>query len=165
MQLGLRSRTYDSIFAGGRFVAAQSGRRADVISPRTEEVIGQVPLAGAADVDRAVAAALRRLADHLDRRSDELAELGVEENGYPIAFSEGYMAVMPSINLRTYADLCETYPFEEERLSPAAASLVLREPVGVAVAIPPFNGPLTLGTQKAAPALAAGCTEIGRAHV
>jgi acyl-CoA reductase-like NAD-dependent aldehyde dehydrogenase len=44
------------------------------------------------------AAALRRLADHLDRRSDELVELGVEENGYPIAFSEGYMAVMPSIN-------------------------------------------------------------------
>ena len=82
----------------------------------------------------------------------------MEENGYPIAFSEGYMAVMPSINLRTYADLCATYPFEEERLSPAACSLVLREPVGVVVAIPPFNGPLTLGTQKAAPALAAGCT-------
>ncbi len=161
MQLGLRTRTYDSIFAGGRFVAAQSGRRADVISPRTEEVIGQVPLAGAADVDRAVAAArtafddgewprwspaeradaLRRLADHLDRRAGELAELGVD------------------------ADLCETYPFEEERLSPAACSLVLREPVGVAVAIPPFNGPLTLGTQKAAPALAAGCTVILKAPV
>ena len=88
MQLGLRTRTYDSIFVEGRFVGAQSGRRADVISPRTEEVIGQVPLAGPADVDRAVAAAraafdegewprwspaeraaaLRRLADHLDRR-------------------------------------------------------------------------------------------------
>ena len=185
MQLGLRTRTYDSIFVDGRFVTAQSGRRADVTSPRTEDVIGQVPLAGAADVDRAVAAAraafddgewprwspaeraaaLRRLADHLDRRSDELAELGVEENGYPIAFCEGYMAVMPSINLRTYADLCETYPFEEERLSPAACSLVLREPVGVAVAIPPFNGPLTLGTQKVAPALAAGCTVILKAPV
>ncbi|HEX3265380.1 MAG TPA: aldehyde dehydrogenase family protein, partial [Candidatus Limnocylindrales bacterium] len=185
MQLGTRTRTYDSIFVDGRFVAADSGRRADVTSPRTEEVIGQVPLAGPADVDRAVAAAraafdegewprwspaeraaaLRRLADHLDRRSDELVELGVEENGYPIAFSEGYMAVMPSINLRTYADLCATYPFEEERLSPAACSLVLREPVGVVVAIPPFNGPLTLGTQKAAPALAAGCTVILKAPV
>ena len=73
--------------------------------------------------------------------------------------------MMPSINFRTYADLCETYPFEEERLSPAACSLVLREPVGVAVAIPPFNGPLTLGTQKAAPALAAGCTVILKAPV
>ena len=61
--------------------------------------------------------------------------------------------------------LRESYPFEEERLSPAACSLVLREPVGVAVAIPPFNGPLTLGTQKAAPALAAGCTVILKAPV
>ena len=115
MQLGTRTRTYDSIFVDGRFVTAQSGRRADVTSPRTEEVIGQVPLAGPADVDRAVAAAraafdegewprwspaeraatLRRLPDHLDRRADELVELGLEENGYPIAFSEGYMAVMP----------------------------------------------------------------------
>jgi betaine-aldehyde dehydrogenase len=159
MQLGLRTRTYDSIFVDGCFVAAQSDRRADVVSPRTEEVIGRVPLAGPADVDRAVAAAraafddgewprwspaeraaaLRRLADHLDRRTDELAELGVEENGYPIAFSEGYMAVMPSINLRTYADLCETYPFEEERLvggmlaGPARAGRV-------AVAIPRSTG-------------------------
>ena len=63
-------------------------------------------------------------------QGERLAELGVEENGYPIAFCEGYMAVMPSINLRTYADLCETYAFEEERLSPAARSLVLREPEG-----------------------------------
>jgi hypothetical protein len=45
MQLGLRSRTYDSIFVEGRFVTAHSGRRVDVTSPRTEEVIGQVPLA------------------------------------------------------------------------------------------------------------------------
>jgi betaine-aldehyde dehydrogenase len=42
---------------------------------------------------------------------------------------------------------------------------VLREPVGVAALIPPFNGPLTLGTQKAAPALAAGCTVILKAPI
>jgi betaine-aldehyde dehydrogenase len=178
-------RGYDTVFVAGGFVATESDRRADVISPRTEEVIGRVPLAAPADIDRAVAAAraafdggewpswapadraaaLRRLADRLDRRADELAELGVDENGYPIAFSEAYMAVMPSINLRTYADLCETYAFEEERVSAAARSLVLREPVGVVAAIPPFNGPLTLGTQKAAPALAAGCTVILKAPV
>jgi betaine-aldehyde dehydrogenase len=46
-----------------------------------------------------------------------------------------------------------------------ARSLVLREPVGVCVLIPPFNGPLTLGTQKAAPALAAGCTLVLKAPV
>jgi aldehyde dehydrogenase (NAD+) len=185
VQLGTQMRGYDTVFVDGGFVATESDRRADVISPRTEEVIGRVPLAVPADIDRAVAAAraafddgewprwapadraaaLRGLADRLDRRADELAELGVDESGYPIAFSEAYMAVMPSINLRTYADLCETYPFEEERVSAAAHSLVLREPVGVVAAIPPFNGPLTLGTQKAAPALAAGCTVILKAPV
>ena len=185
MDLGTRTRTYDSIFAGGRFVRSDSGRTAEIVSPRTEEVIGRVPLADDADVDRAVdaarrafdegewprlapaerAAAMRRLADALDRRQAELTELGVEENGYPIAFSETYMATMPAINFRMYADIAESYPFEEERQGPAATSLVLREPVGVAVLLPPFNGPLTLGTQKAAPALAAGCTVVLKAPV
>ena len=185
VQLKAGIRAYDTVFADGSFVAAETDRHAEIISPRTEEVIGRVPLASAADVDHAVdaarrafdhgewprmspaarAAALRRLAECLDRRAPDLAELGVEENGYPVAFSQGYMALMPSMNLRTYADLAETYPFEEERVSPAATSLVLREPVGVVVAIPPFNGPLTLGTQKLAPALAAGCTVILKAPV
>ena len=184
VQLRAEIRAYDTVFVDGSFVAAETDRRAEIISPRTEEVIGRVPLASAADVDRAVdaarrafdhgewprmspaarAAALRRLADCLDRRASDLAELGVDENGYPVAFSQGYMALMPSMNLRTYADLAETYPFEEERVGPAT-SLVLREPVGVVVAIPPFNGPLTLGTQKLAPALAAGCTVILKAPV
>ena len=72
------------------------------------------------------AAALRRLADCLDRRAAELAELGVDENGYPRGFSEGYMATMPAIQLlRMYADIAESYPFEEERVNgPAARSLV-----------------------------------------
>jgi len=75
------------------------------------------------------------------------------------------MATMPAINFRMYADIAESYPFEEERQGPAATSLVLREPVGVAVLLPPFNGPLTLGTQKAAPALAAGCAVVLKAPV
>jgi aldehyde dehydrogenase (NAD+) len=180
MEIGTRARNYDTIYVDGGFAPSASDRHAEIVSPRTEEVIGRVPLATAHDIDGAVAsarrafdegewprlppaeraAAMRRLADALDRRQQELTELGVDENGYPIAFSESYMATMPAINFRMYADIAETYPFEEEREGPAARSLVLREPVGVAVLIPPFNGPLTLGTQKAAPALAAGCTVI-----
>jgi aldehyde dehydrogenase (NAD+) len=185
MELGTQVRSYDTLFVDGHFAATDSSRYAEVVSPRTEEVIGRMPLATPSDIDRAVeaarnafdrgewprmapaerAAALRRLADCLDRRQSDLVELGVNENGYPIGFSEAYMAVMPSINFRMYADIAESYPFAEERVGPAARSLVLREPVGVAVAIPPFNGPLTLGTQKAAPALAAGCTVILKAPV
>ena len=180
-----QTRSYDTVFVDGGFARSQSSRFADVVSPRTEESSAACPLATADDVDRAVdagrrafdhgewprlspserAAAMRRIADSLDRPQADLTELGVDETGYPIAFSESYMASMPAINFRMYADIAESYPFEEEREGPAARSLVRREPVGVAVAIPPFNGPLTLGTQKAAPALAAGCTVILKAPV
>jgi aldehyde dehydrogenase (NAD+) len=171
------------VYVDGRFAAATSGRLADVISPRSEELIVEVPLAGPRDIERAVtaagrafedgewphwspaerAAALRRLADGLAARADELAELGVEESGFPISFSERAMAAVPAATLRRYADLCESYPFEEQRVGPEFRSLVRREPVGVVAAIPPFNGPLALGVQKAAPALAAGCTIVLKA--
>jgi betaine-aldehyde dehydrogenase len=173
---------HDRFFADGRFEAATSGRSIDIVSPRTEEPIARVALASAADVDRAVAAAraafdqgpwprmtpaeraatLRRLADGLEARAGELVALGVDEMGYPIAFSEAYMGPNPVFQFRRYAELAESYAFEEERRG-TQRSLVLREPVGVVAAIPPFNGPLTLGAQKAAPALAAGCTVILKA--
>jgi hypothetical protein len=69
---------------------------------------------------------MRRLADCLDRRHQELTELGVDENGYPIAFSESYMATMPAINFRMYADIAESYPFEEERGPSGAVAGVAR---------------------------------------
>jgi acyl-CoA reductase-like NAD-dependent aldehyde dehydrogenase len=114
------------VYIDGEFANATSGRLADVISPRNEQVIAQVPLAGAQDVERAVAAArraleggewplwppteraaaLRRLADGLAARTAELVELGVEESGFPIAFSERAMAAVPAATLRRYADIC-----------------------------------------------------------
>jgi aldehyde dehydrogenase (NAD+) len=173
---------YDSYFAGGSWRPATSGSSIDVVAPRSEEVIARLALASEADVDAAVhaaraafdhgewprlspherAAALRRLADGLEARAAELTELAVEEQGFPIWFAQTYMHENPVANLRTYADLAESYAFEELR-NGAQRSLVVREPAGVVAAIPPFNGPLTLGTQKAAPALAAGCTVILKA--
>ena len=165
------ARTYDTVFVGGRFMPATSGRSLDVIAGRSEERIGSVPLASVADVDRAVAAAraafddgpwprmapaqraaaLRRLADGLEARADELVELGVEENGYPIGFSQAYMAPNPVFNLRFYADLAESYAFEEHRNGAGMHSLVRREPVGVVAAIPPFNGPLRWAPRSSDP--------------
>jgi aldehyde dehydrogenase (NAD+) len=175
-------KTYETYFAGGAFVHATSGRSVEVVAPRSEDVIGRVALASTADVDIAVAAArkafdegpwphltpteraaaLRRLADGLEARAAEVTELAVEEQGFPIWFAQTYMPDNPVANFRTYADLAESYAFEELR-NGAQRSLVVREPVGVVAAIPPFNGPLTLGTQKTAPALAAGCTVILKA--
>lgn len=109
------------------------------------------------------AAAMRRLADALDRQAPTLATLGVEENGYPVGFAEGFMAVMPSTQFRINASVAQTFPFEEERESETHHRLIRREPVGVVAALPACNGPLTLGAQKVAPAIAAGCTVILKA--
>jgi Aldehyde dehydrogenase family len=59
MQLGTHTWMYDTIFADGAFVRSDAARHAEIVSPRSEEVIGRVPLATAADVHRAVEAARR----------------------------------------------------------------------------------------------------------
>ena len=141
MQIGPHVAATTRSSSTARSCARTPRRRAEIVSPRTEEVIGRVPLATPADVDRAVAAArrafdhgewprispaeraaaMRRLADCLDRRQQELVELGVDENGYPIAFSEAYMAAMPSINFRMYADIAETLPVRGGARRPGGA--------------------------------------------
>jgi acyl-CoA reductase-like NAD-dependent aldehyde dehydrogenase len=92
------SHEYSSFYIGGRWVPARSDRVRDVVSPRSERRIGSVPLASAADIDAAVAAARHafdetdwarrtpaergelcaRLADGIAARSDELALLFTE---------------------------------------------------------------------------------------
>ncbi|MER5219964.1 aldehyde dehydrogenase [Streptomyces flaveus] len=176
---------YDRILIGGRLTAPSTDRVAQVVSPSTEEVIGHVPLASTADIDAAVAAArqafdagpwprwsvqqraaaLRDLADRLDTRAAELAGLAMAETGCPRGFAEGYFAIAPSNYLRFYAELAEGYVFEEERVNGPTRTLVVREPVGVVVAIPAWNGPLPLTTQKIAAALMAGCTVIVKVPV
>jgi aldehyde dehydrogenase (NAD+) len=175
-------RAYEGYFVGGRFQPTTSGQSVEIVSPRTEEVIGRVGLASEADIDRAVAearaafdtgewprttpseraTALRRVAEGLAARAADLIDLGVDEMGYPIAFCEGYMAPNPVFLFNQYAHLIEQYPFEEQRVG-TQHSIVRKEPVGVVAAIPPFNGPLTLGAQKTAPALSAGCAVILKA--
>ena len=176
---------YDRILIGGRLTTPSSDRIVQVVSPSTEEVIGHVPLASTEDIDAAVsaaraafdtghwstwtvqqrAAALRDLADRLDARAAELGRLAVAETGCPRAFAEGYFAVAPSHYLRFYASLAEDFAFEEERVNGSARTLVVREPVGVVVAIPAWNGPLPLTAQKIAAALMAGCTVIVKVPV
>jgi aldehyde dehydrogenase (NAD+) len=178
-------RTYDTFYAGGDFIASTSDRHADLLCPHTEEQIGRVPLVSREEVDRVVAEArrafdegewprlapaargeaLRRLARLLGEHADELTRIAIDDTGAPYAIASAYCGPMPAFNLQEYADLCDSYEFEEIRESPMGRSLVIREPVGVVVAIPPWNGPLTLGSQKAAPALAAGCSVILKAPV
>ncbi len=169
-------RTYQQLI-GGRFVDAASGATFPVHDPSTEEVIARVPDSGAADVDRAVAAARRafdegpwgattaqergrvlfRLAEKVRAHHAALAELESRNNGKPIVEAE--------YDINDVATCFEYYGGLATKLSGAvnpvpdnALSLTLKEPVGVAGQIVPWNYPLLMAAWKLAPALAAGCT-------
>jgi aldehyde dehydrogenase (NAD+) len=141
-----------------------------------------VPAPTKEDVDRAVRAAraafdsgpwattepkeraqvLRAIADGLEARSEELAELITLENGTPISISRTAQVAGAIPHLRAYADLVEHFEFSEIRQGARGRSVLLREPVGVVAAISPWNGPLVLTLMKLAPALAAGCTVVAK---
>ncbi|WP_433189960.1 aldehyde dehydrogenase [Actinoallomurus sp. CA-150999] len=172
--------THDELFIGGQWVKPDSDATFDVISPSTEEVVGRVPAPSAEDVDRAVraareafdngpwprtpaaerAAVLRRIADGLEARADELAPLMTAEAGTPIAISRRAQVLGAIPHLRFHADLVEGYEFGETREGVSMRAAILREPVGVVAGIVPWNGPLVLALMKLAPALAAGCTFV-----
>ncbi|SHH04578.1 Acyl-CoA reductase [Jatrophihabitans endophyticus] len=154
--------------------------RIELINPATEERLGEVPAAGAAEVDAAVRTArtaltdpawaslgpaeraglLRALADVLHGRMDELAELITRQNGMPLKMVRWGNVWGPIAAYRYYADLVESMAFETLRESAYGRTLVRREPVGVVGVIAPWNGPQVLAAWKLAPALAAGCTAV-----
>jgi acyl-CoA reductase-like NAD-dependent aldehyde dehydrogenase len=160
------------LFVGGRWVPSTGTGTIAVIDPTTALALGSVPAGSAADVDAAVGAAkaalpvwsgvpaaergrlLSAIADALDRRSPELAELIALEVGMPE--DQCLEDQVPVEDFRIAAELATTYPFEEQ----IAGGRVLREPVGVVAAITPWNYPLSQIAAKVAPALAAGCTVV-----
>ncbi len=169
-----------SLYIGGTHEKPASTRMIDVRSPFTQELVGRVPAACEADVDRAVAAARHALehgpwarmapaerADVLDRllmalqtRAADIASTVTLEMGCPISFSHAGQAFATTMVLQFYAELTRTFPFEETRPSMIGSALVRQEPVGVAAAIVPWNVPLFTIMLKLAPALAAGCSIV-----
>nr|WP_218825974.1 aldehyde dehydrogenase [Actinomadura mexicana] len=169
---------YDSLPLGGDWVAPATRTTIRVVSPNTEEPIGEVPAAGPADADAAVAAAraafpawrdrapaeraahLRRFADLIEARKDRFAEVVSSQNGMPMAVASQLEALYPALLLRYYAGLAAAQQEENRQGLLGGTIKVLREPVGVVAAIVPWNFPQTLGFMKIAPALAAGCTVV-----
>lgn len=165
---------YRQFFINGDWVAPRQGEMIDVFHSATEEVMGQVPSGGAADVDAAVRAAQAALpawaALHPHQRRDYLA--GIQQGllaragdiartisaevGMPIKLSERIQAGLPAAVLESYARLLDDYPFAED----VGNSLILKEPRGVVGCITPWNYPLHQIIAKLAPALAAGCTLV-----
>lgn len=173
-------RNWDQIYIGGRWVDPAGTGRITVISPVTEEPIGSVPEATIADADRAVAAArrafdqgpwprleplervvvLRRFGDRYGADVDEMADLITDEMGSPRSFSRLGQALAPHALLGFYTGLGASFEWEEERAGLMGRAIVRHEPVGVVVAIAPWNVPQVTIMSKLAPALLAGCAVI-----
>jgi betaine-aldehyde dehydrogenase len=151
----------------------------DIIDPATSEVLARVPDATASAVDAAVSAArdafdngdwkratpqergqaLFKLAALVRARSTELAELETRNSGKPIVEAEFDMADVASC-FEYYGGLATKIHGDVIPVSDDALTLALREPIGVAVQIVPWNFPLLMAAWKLAPALCAGCTVV-----
>lgn len=173
-----------ALFIGGEWVASSGGKRLPVVDPSTGRQIAEIVDASDADVDRAVAAArnafddgrwtglapyararlIERLADLLEKHTQELAELESIDNGKPMSLSGGYDLPRCVATLRYMAGWATKLAGQtiEPAMHPTGTfhSYVRREPIGVCAQIVPWNYPLMMAVQKVAVALAAGCTIV-----
>jgi betaine-aldehyde dehydrogenase len=167
------------LYINGEFVAPDTKRTLDVIDPSTTDVIARVPDAGAADVARAVQAAraafdtgpwkdataqdrgrvLFNLAAIVRERAGELAELETRNTGKPIVEAEFDVADAATC-FEYYGGLATKIHGDVIPVPDNAMSLALREPIGVAGQIIPWNYPLLMAAWKLAPAICAGCTTV-----
>jgi aldehyde dehydrogenase (NAD+) len=168
----------------GKLVEAEGGKTYDNINPATEEVIGPVADGTPADMERAIAAARRafdettwatdrafrkacltQLREALDKHKDELRPQIVAEVGAPIGLTFAIQQDSCIDDMQWDIDLIDRYEWERELgvhefFGMTSNRLVLREPIGVAGLITPWNFPFMLNLSKLTPALAAGCTAI-----
>jgi succinate-semialdehyde dehydrogenase/glutarate-semialdehyde dehydrogenase len=165
-------------YVDGAWVGANGGATLVVRNPATGEAVGTVPRLGTAETRRAIGAAqaalagwraltgkqraaiLRKWADLMMANADDLALIMTSEQGKPLAESKGEIAYAASFiewfgeeAKRVYGDTIPGY-------APDKRIVVIKQPIGVAAAITPWNFPAAMITRKAGPALAAGCTMI-----
>ena len=173
-------KVYDRLFIGGEWVSPSGTGTIDVINPTTEEVVGRVPDATDADVDKAVALArdafdngpwphmtpaeraeiLTKVSQAIQADMQAFAELITTEMGSPVAWATMAQVFAPTMILDYYAGLASTFQFDEVRQGLMGEVLVAKEPVGVVGAISPWNVPVFIAAAKLAPALVAGCTVV-----
>ncbi|MDN4592837.1 NAD-dependent succinate-semialdehyde dehydrogenase [Polycladomyces subterraneus] len=169
---------HQRMWIGGQWMDSETGETVTVFNPANGEVVGDVPKGGRKETAQAVDAAhqafpdwsgltaaerggyLKKWAEEIRRNRESLAHLLTMEQGKPL--SEALEEVDAA------ADFSEWYGEEAKRVAGEALPgskrdqriLVIRQPVGVAALITPWNYPATMVTRKMAAALAAGCTMV-----
>ena len=168
------------MIVGSETLPGSSGKFVDVYNPSTEELIGRVPAATAEEVDLAVrtayrtykvwgetpaadrAAAMMKLVNAVRANIDEIGRLLTAEQGKPLWQAKG--------EINGFCAVIEFYAQEARRIQGMVLQsdvrdkfvYVLRHPMGVIGAIPPWNDPLHLLSRMIGPAMAAGCTVVAK---
>ncbi len=165
-------------YVNGEWAEAENGRTVPVTNPVDGEVIGSVPDCGEAETRTALQAAeaalpgwralparergakLRTWFDLMMANQDDLALIMTTEQGKPLSESRGEIAYAASFiewfaeeGRRAYGDVIPQHQADKR-------IVVLKQPIGVCVAITPWNFPAAMITRKAGAALAAGCTMV-----
>lgn len=165
------------MYINGEFVESAAKKYFPVVDPSTEEIMAEVPEANEEDVNRAVAAArtafdsgawpqttaqdrgriLFRLAERIRKEAGHLAELEARNSGKPLVEAE-YDIADAATCFEYYGGMATKILGHVNPVPDNALSLSLREPIGIAAQIIPWNYPLLMAAWKLAPAIAAGCT-------
>jgi aldehyde dehydrogenase (NAD+) len=163
-----------SCYIGGQWCAPESRGKIALFDPATGKARAPLAIAGGDEVGRAVSAArqafdagvtfdrgarrlwLSRLHEACRRRADALAENISSEVGIPITYCRDVQVPVALRHLELAISVLDSYEFEAHR----GSCRVVREPIGVAGLITPWNWPLVQIVCKVAPALAAGCTMV-----
>ena len=182
MELGTRLKDplllRQQAYVNGEWQNALSAESFEVNDPATGEIVGNVPLMGAAETRQAIDAAnaawpawrkktakergaiLRKWHDLMMENADDLALILSTEQGKSLAEARGEIGYAASFfewfaeeGKRVYGDTIPT-PASDKRI------VVVKEPIGVCAAITPWNFPAAMITRKVGPALAAGCTIV-----
>src|SRR5258706_3809570 len=167
-----------SLYIDGEFIKGGRRREQDVLDPATGDVLGKLPHATTADLDRALAAAQRafekwRTVSPMEkskilRRVGELTRERAKEIGRNITLDMGKPLAEAVGEVSRCADHCDWHAEECRRIygrviPPRSANvrqMVLREPIGVCAAFTPWNFPYNQAIRKICAAVGAGCTII-----
>ena len=168
----------DQVYINGAFQPAEAVGSHDIINPATGSAVGTLALSGAADADRAVAAAkvafdgwaatsvadrkavLERILAAYQARSQDLADAMTTEMGAPAKMSLAAQAGAGEGHLKDFVQAIDKIDWVSTPDVGDGTDRIIQEPMGVAVLITPWNWPMNQVTLKVGAALAAGCTVV-----
>ena len=164
----------DKFYINGAWVQPLSAAKQAVINPATEVAITSIAMGNAEDAARAISAAraafatfsqttkayrlglLKRMLELYNERAEDLAQVISDEMGAPLQFARDAQVWAGRAHLESTIAALEAFEFEHQR----GKTRIIREAIGVAGLITPWNWPLNQIVTKVAPALAAGCTMV-----